>query len=145
LLTYLFRISAEKEQLVSEHRQALDTQESINAALKDQLMQAELRHARELKEAQAAAEAKLHESLKEYTNASAVLRTELEEETVARKAAQDRIATLNTDQAEYDRLVMQADALALSKSFSLSLSLTSLHLLPVCPYTGYFFLLFLSF
>jgi hypothetical protein len=108
-------------------------------------MEAELRHARELKEVQAAAEAKLDESLKEYMNATAVLRTELEEETLARKAAQDRISTLNTDQAKYDRLVMQADALALSKPFFLSLLLISLCLLPVCPYTGYFFLLFLSF
>nr|XP_051221827.1 uncharacterized protein LOC127340088 [Lolium perenne] len=106
-------LRAEKEQLAQEHRKALAAQETISAELKDQLVQAELRHSRELKEAQAASEAKLDESLKEFTNSSAVLRVELEEETVARKAAQDRIATLTTDQAEYDRLVMQADALAL--------------------------------
>jgi hypothetical protein len=123
----------------------LTAQETISAALKDQLVQAELQHDRELKEAQAAAEAKLDESLKDYTDASVVLRVELEEETRARKEAQDRIATLTTDQAEYDRLVMQADALALSKPFFFSLSLISLCFLAVCSYTGFFFLLFLSF
>nr|XP_051211394.1 uncharacterized protein LOC127328868 [Lolium perenne] len=65
LTAQLSALKAEKEQLISEHRQALDTQETINATLKDQLMQAELRHARELKEAQDAAEAKLDESSKE--------------------------------------------------------------------------------
>ncbi|KAK1632905.1 hypothetical protein QYE76_007220 [Lolium multiflorum] len=109
----LSALKGEKERLVLEHRKALDAQEVVIAGLKDQAMQAELRHSRELKEAKAAAEAKLDESFKEFTNSSAVLRAELEEETVARKAAQDRIATLTTDQAEYDRLVMQTDAVAL--------------------------------
>jgi hypothetical protein len=99
-------------------------------------MQAELRHAQELKDAQAAAETKMDELLKEFTDASAVLRAELEEETRARKEAQDRIATLTTDQAEYDRLVMQADALAFSKPFFFSLSH---HVL--IPVTFFFFFL----
>jgi hypothetical protein len=80
-------------------------------------MEAELRHSQELKEAQAAAEAKLDESLKEFTNSSAVLRAELEEQSRARKAAEDRITLLTTDQTAYDRLVLQADALAFSKPF----------------------------
>ncbi|KAK1687203.1 hypothetical protein QYE76_048051 [Lolium multiflorum] len=101
------------EQLILEHRKAIDAQVKTCADLKNVLMQAETRHVRELQEAQAAAESKLDESLKEFTNSSAMLRAELEEETMARKAAQDRIATLTIDQAEYDRLVMQADALAL--------------------------------
>jgi hypothetical protein len=54
---FFFRIAAEKEQLVLEHRKALYAQQGITAALKDRLMQAELRHGRELKEAQDAAEA----------------------------------------------------------------------------------------
>ncbi|KAK1686252.1 hypothetical protein QYE76_047100 [Lolium multiflorum] len=112
LSAQLSTLKAEKEQLAIEHRKAPDAPEKITAELKDKLMQAELRHAQELKDAHAAAEAKLDESLKEFTNASVVLRTELEEETRARKEAQDRIATLTTDQAEYDRLVMHADALA---------------------------------
>nr|XP_051209202.1 uncharacterized protein LOC127326372 [Lolium perenne] len=113
LTAQLATLKAEKEQLAKEHQQALDAQEKISAELKDNLMQAELRHAQELKEAKAAAEAKLDESLNEFTNASAVLRAELEEETRARKEAQDRIATLTTDQGEYDRLIIQADTLAL--------------------------------
>ena len=80
-------------------------------------MEAELHHSQELKDAKAAAEAKLDDTLKEFTNSSAVLRAELEEESKARKAAEERISVLTTDQAAYDRLVVQADALAFSKSF----------------------------
>jgi t-SNARE complex subunit (syntaxin) len=78
-------------------------------------MQAELRHSRELKEAQAAAEAKLDESLKDFSDASAQLRKQLEEESRLLKEARDRNAVLTSDQAEYDWLVIQADALAFSK------------------------------
>nr|XP_051211248.1 uncharacterized protein LOC127328710 [Lolium perenne] len=102
LKSQLATLQAEKEQLITVHRE-----------VKEQAMQAELRHARELKEAKAAAEAKLDESLKEYTNSTAVLRAEMEEETVARKATQDRLALLEAEQKEYDRLVVQTDALAL--------------------------------
>nr|XP_051211448.1 uncharacterized protein LOC127328930 [Lolium perenne] len=97
----LTALKAEKEQLTTAHRE-----------VKEQAMPAELRHARELKEAKARAEAKLDETLKEYTDSTAVLRKELEEETAARKAAQDKIAQLTTDQTDYDRMVMQIDALA---------------------------------
>ncbi|KAK1603849.1 hypothetical protein QYE76_027522 [Lolium multiflorum] len=97
----LAALKAEKEQLTSAHRE-----------LKEQAMQAELRHARELKEAKAAAEAKLDETLKEYTDSTAGLRKELEEEAAARKAAQDKIAQLTADQADYDQMVMQIDSLA---------------------------------
>ena len=138
LLTFFSRIPAENEQLAVEHRKALDAQEKISAELKDKLVQAELRHAQELKDARPAAEAKLDESLKEYTHNSEVLRTELEEESRARKEAQDRIATLTTDQTEYDRLVIQADTLALRKSLFFFL-LKSLHFPAICPYTGSFF------
>jgi t-SNARE complex subunit (syntaxin) len=82
-------------------------------------VQVEIRHAQELKDAQAAAEAKLDESLKEFSDASAQLRKELEEESRQLKEVRDRNAVLTTDQAEYDRLVIQADTLAFSKSFFL--------------------------
>ncbi|KAK1668946.1 hypothetical protein QYE76_057105 [Lolium multiflorum] len=61
----------------------------------------------------AAAEAKLAESLEEYTNNAGAGRAELEEESKARKAAEHRIELMTTDHREYDRLVMQIDALAL--------------------------------
>ncbi|KAK1660603.1 hypothetical protein QYE76_048762, partial [Lolium multiflorum] len=105
-------LKAEKEQLALEHRRALIAQETISAKLKDQLVQVEIRHAQELKDAQAAAEAKLDESLKEFSDASAQLRKELEEESRQLKEVRDRNAVLTTDQAEYDRLVIQADTLA---------------------------------
>jgi t-SNARE complex subunit (syntaxin) len=118
-----FRITAEKEQLVLEHRKALDAQENISTELKDKLVQAELRHSRELKDTQAVAEAKLDESLKDFSDASAQLRKELEEESRLLKEARDRNAVLTSDQAKYDRLVIQADTLAFSKSLFLSFCL----------------------
>jgi t-SNARE complex subunit (syntaxin) len=121
-----FRIIAEKEQLAREHRKALDAHKKISAELKDKLMQAGLQHARELKEAQAAGEAKLDTSLKDFHGASAQLQKELEEESRLLKEAQDRNATLASDQAEFDHLVIQANELALSKFFFLFLLLISL-------------------
>nr|XP_051222286.1 actin cytoskeleton-regulatory complex protein PAN1-like [Lolium perenne] len=112
----LATLKAEKEQLAKEHQEALDAQRKVTAELKDKLMESEVRHSQELKDAQAAAETKLDDTLKEFTHNSKVLRLELEEESKARKAAEERIATLTTDQAAYDQLVMQADALA-SKLF----------------------------
>ncbi|KAK1613868.1 hypothetical protein QYE76_019385 [Lolium multiflorum] len=108
----LATLKAEKEQLAKEHQEALDAQRKVTAELKDKLMESEVRHSQELKDAKAAAETKLDDTLKEFTNSNAVLRTELEEESKVRKAAEERIAALTTDQAAYDQLVMQADALA---------------------------------
>ncbi|KAK1613042.1 hypothetical protein QYE76_036715 [Lolium multiflorum] len=112
LTDQLATLKAEKEQLAKEHQEALDAQRKVTAELKDKLMESEVRHSQELKDAKAAAELKLDDTLKEFTNSSAVLRTELEEESKARKAAEERIAALTTDQAAYDQLVVQADALA---------------------------------
>jgi hypothetical protein len=53
----LFRIAAEKEQLALEHCKALDAQRNLAAELKDKLIQAELQHTLDLKEAKAAGEA----------------------------------------------------------------------------------------
>jgi hypothetical protein len=111
-----FRITAEKEQLACDHRKALDAQEKISAELKDKLMEAELRHSRELKDAQAASEVKLDESLKDFSDANTQLRKELEEESRLLKEAQAQNAQLAADQLEFDRLIIQDDTLALSKS-----------------------------
>jgi hypothetical protein len=134
------RIVAEKEQVALEHRKALDAQEKISAELKDKLIQAGLQHARELKEAQAAGEAKLDDALKDFSDASGQLQKEMEEESRLLKEAQYRNATLASDQAEFDRLVIQADELALSKFLFSFLLLTSLYLPAVRSYTGSFFL-----
>jgi t-SNARE complex subunit (syntaxin) len=115
----LFRIAAEKEQLALEHRKALDAQRNIAAELKDKLIQIELRHTQELKEAKAAGKAKLDEALKDFRDASGQLQKELEEETRLLKEAEDRNATLASDQAQFNRVVIQADELALSKFFFL--------------------------
>nr|XP_051214365.1 uncharacterized protein LOC127332146 [Lolium perenne] len=98
-----------KEQLSAEHHKV----KSLVGELKEKLIQDEGRHARERKEAKAAAEAKLDETLKECADSTAVLWAELEEESGARKVAQDRIALLDAEQKEYDRLVVQTDVLAL--------------------------------
>ncbi|KAK1609002.1 hypothetical protein QYE76_032675 [Lolium multiflorum] len=102
------KCQAEKEQLIRKHQEALDAQKEISRQLKDQAIQAGLRHDEEMRDAKAAAEAKLAEVLEESANANAVLLAELEEEKKARKAAEHQIE-LMTDQVEYDRLVMQAE------------------------------------
>nr|XP_051202066.1 actin cytoskeleton-regulatory complex protein PAN1-like [Lolium perenne] len=102
-----------KEQLIQEHRKALDTQKAISRGLKDKLIQFGLRHDQEMKDAKAAAKAKLNEALEDSINSTSVLRAELEEGGKARKAAEDRAALLEAEQKEYDQLVMQTDALAL--------------------------------
>jgi hypothetical protein len=135
-LTSPSRTVGEKEQLIQEHRKALDAQKAVTRGLKDDLIQIGLRHDQELKDAKAAAEAQLKEALYDSVNSTAVLLAELEEGGKARKAAEDRAALLEAEQKEYDLLVMQTDALALSKLFLFlfRLLLISLHLPVACPY-----------
>ena len=83
--------------------------------LKEQAIQAALRHEQALKDAQVAAEARLAEVVEDSTNSNTVLTAELDEERKARKAAERLIETMTTDHREYDRLVMKIDALALRK------------------------------
>nr|XP_051202484.1 uncharacterized protein LOC127316106 [Lolium perenne] len=104
LKTQLRTLQDEKEQLIQEHRKALDTQKLVSSGLKDQLIQFGLRHDQELKDTKAAAEAKLNEVLEDSVNSTAVLRAELEEGSKARKAAEDRAAHLEAEQKEYDLL-----------------------------------------
>ncbi|KAK1692635.1 hypothetical protein QYE76_009332 [Lolium multiflorum] len=106
-------LQGEKEQLIKEHHEALDVQKTASRELKEQAMQAALQHDQALKDAQAAAEARLAEVVEDSTNSNTVLTTELEEERKARKAAERLIEVMTTDHKEYDRLVMQIDALAL--------------------------------
>ncbi|KAK1666839.1 hypothetical protein QYE76_054998 [Lolium multiflorum] len=112
LKTQLATLEGEKEQLIREHREALDAQKLVSRGLKDQLIQLGLKHNEEMKAAQAAAEAKLNDALEDANNSTVVLRTELEEGAKARQAAEDRAARLEAEQKEYDQLVMQTDALA---------------------------------
>jgi hypothetical protein len=88
-------------------------------------MEAELRHAKALKES----EAKVNDSLEEFTNSTAVLRAELEEQTKAREEqskwwelAENRVSALLFEQKDFDRPVVQTDTLALSKPFFLSVA-----------------------
>ncbi|KAK1652597.1 hypothetical protein QYE76_070402 [Lolium multiflorum] len=87
LKAQLSTLQGEKEQLIQEHRKALDAQKAITRGLKDELIQIGLRHDQELKDAKAAAEAQLKEALDDSVNSTAVLRAELEEGGKARKAA----------------------------------------------------------
>jgi hypothetical protein len=132
---FFLRVSAEKEQLLRDHQKALDAQQTTSRELKEQAMQAALQHSQELKDAKAAAEARLAEVVDDSANSTAVLRAELEEERKARKAAEleleeekkarkaaeRHVELMTTDHKEYDRLVMQIDALALSKLLPLLL------------------------
>ncbi|KAK1646402.1 hypothetical protein QYE76_064207 [Lolium multiflorum] len=113
---------------------ALEAQKEISRELKDQAIQAGVRHAEELKAAESAAEARLNEVLEDAGNANVVLQAELEEAakalktaegkaakahkaaveeaTRAQKAAEGEVARLKAEQ-EYDLLVTRTDALAL--------------------------------
>ncbi|KAK1678107.1 hypothetical protein QYE76_038955 [Lolium multiflorum] len=128
-------LQAEKEQLIRDHQKALEAQKEISRELKDQAIQAGVRHAEELKAAEAAAEARLNEALEDAGNANVVLQAELEEgakalkaaegkaakahkaaaaeATKAQKAAEGEVARLKAEQKKYDLLVTRTDALAL--------------------------------
>ncbi|KAK1680933.1 hypothetical protein QYE76_041781 [Lolium multiflorum] len=117
------------------HSKALEAQKEISRELKDQAIQAGVRHAEELKAAEAAAEARLNEALEDAGNANVVLQAELEEGAKAlkaaegkaakahkaaaeeakkaQKAAEGEVARLKAEQKEYDLLVTRTDALAL--------------------------------
>ncbi|XP_071680900.1 uncharacterized protein [Lolium perenne] len=109
------KLQGEKEQLLKEHNEALEAQKTALGELKEQAIQAALRHDQALKDARVAVEARLAEVVEDSTNANTVLTAELEEERKSRKAAERLIDTMTTDHREYDRLVMKIDALALRK------------------------------
>nr|XP_051221205.1 uncharacterized protein LOC127339384 [Lolium perenne] len=113
LKTQVGNLQAEKEQLIRDHQKALDAQKTISRELKEQAIQATLRHDQELKDAKAAAEARLAEVVDDSANSTAVLRAELEEMGKFQKAAEDQVARLTAEQKEYDELVTRTDALAL--------------------------------
>ncbi|KAK1680889.1 hypothetical protein QYE76_041737 [Lolium multiflorum] len=83
-------LQAEKKQLIRDHQKALEAQKEISRELKDQAIQAGVRHAEELKAA--AAEARLNEALEDAGNANVVLQAELEEGAKALKAAEGKAA-----------------------------------------------------
>ncbi|KAK1604012.1 hypothetical protein QYE76_027685 [Lolium multiflorum] len=106
-------LQAKKEQLVLKHREALDSLDLYAKGLKDQLIQAGLKHGEAMKAAEAAAASKLDAALEDASNSNAVLNAKLEEMAKARKAAEEKAALLEAEQKGYDLLVMQTDALAL--------------------------------
>ncbi|KAK1649645.1 hypothetical protein QYE76_067450 [Lolium multiflorum] len=72
-------------------------------------LKGEMQHAEALKKAEAAGEAKVKEVRRELTEATGKLQKELEAKAQALMEAEDRNAALLADQAEFDRLVAQAD------------------------------------
>jgi hypothetical protein len=140
LLTFSFRAPAEKEQLIRQHREALDAQETYSKGLKDQLIQLGLKHNEEMKAAQTAAEAKLNEALEDANNSTVMLRAELEEGAKARKAAEEQAARLEGEQKEYDLLVMQTDQLAFRKFFLFPFPVSAYKLTPSGSMSLSFFL-----
>jgi septation ring formation regulator EzrA len=122
LLTFSFRVSEEKDQLIRQHQEELSAQRTSYQELKGQLIQLGFDHAAALKAAETAAAAKLHEALEDAGNSTAVLQAELEELAKARKAAEDKAARLEAGQKEYDQLIMRTDAHALRKFFPFSFS-----------------------
>ncbi|KAK1693787.1 hypothetical protein QYE76_010484 [Lolium multiflorum] len=100
----------EKDQLIRQHQEELSAQKTSYQELKSQFIQLGLDHAKALKAAEADAAAKMHEALEDAGNSNMVLQAELEELAKVRKAAEEKVARLEAEQKEYDRLVVQTDA-----------------------------------
>ncbi|KAK1645989.1 hypothetical protein QYE76_063794 [Lolium multiflorum] len=102
----------EKDQLIQQHQEELSAHKTSYQELKSQLIQLGLDHAKALKAAEADAAAKMDEALEDASNATVVLRAELEELAKARKGAEEKAARLEEEQKECNRLVLQTDTLA---------------------------------
>ncbi|KAK1607903.1 hypothetical protein QYE76_031576 [Lolium multiflorum] len=117
------QISALKgEALPLEHSNALEAHRTNFGELKQKLIKSEVQHGEELKKTEAAGEAKVKEARKELIEATGKLQKELEAKAQALKAAEDRNAALLADQAEFDRLVAQADNQALNAALRVACS-----------------------
>ncbi|KAK1610988.1 hypothetical protein QYE76_034661 [Lolium multiflorum] len=99
----------EKDQLIRQHQEELNAHKTSYQELKSQLIQLGLDHAKALKAAEADAAAKMDEALEDASNATVVLRAELEELAKARKGAEEKAARLEAEQKECNRLVLQTD------------------------------------
>ncbi|KAK1606553.1 hypothetical protein QYE76_030226 [Lolium multiflorum] len=100
------KLQAEKEQLIRDHEKALDAQKEISRELKDQAMQAGVRHAEELKAAEAAAEARLNEALEDAATPMRCCRQR--EGAKALKAAEGKAAKAHKAAAEEARKAQKA-------------------------------------
>ncbi|KAK1645243.1 hypothetical protein QYE76_063048 [Lolium multiflorum] len=102
----------EKDQLIQQHQEELSAHKTSYQELKSQLIQLGLDHAKVLKAAEADAAAKMNEALEDASNATVVLRAELEELAKARKGAEEKAARLEEEHKECNQLILQTDALA---------------------------------
>jgi ABC-type transporter Mla subunit MlaD len=87
----------------------LQAQRTETAKLKEQLLQAGLQHARALKEAITAGEAKVEEAKKQLAEAQDKLRQELEEERKLRKLEKERNDQLLLVQASVGQFIKGLD------------------------------------
>ncbi|KAM0889398.1 hypothetical protein ACQ4PT_027716 [Festuca glaucescens] len=104
---------AEKEKLALQHWNELQAQKDETAKLKEELIQAGLRHAGALKEAIAAGEAKVEEAKKQLADAEEQLRRELGEEKELRQLEQERADALLAVQVSLDEMIKDVDDKAL--------------------------------
>ncbi|KAK1648179.1 hypothetical protein QYE76_065984 [Lolium multiflorum] len=102
----------EKDQLIQQHQEELNAHKTSYQELKSQLIQLGLDHAKVLKTAEADTAAKMNEALEDASNATVVLRAELEELAKARKGAEEKAARLEEEHKECNQLILQTDALA---------------------------------
>ncbi|XP_071678222.1 uncharacterized protein [Lolium perenne] len=106
-------VKGEKDELNRQHQDELNALKTSYQDLKSQLIQLGLDHAKALKAAEVSAAAKLDEALEDASNATVVLRAELEEMAKARKGAEEKAARLEEERKECDQLILQTDTLAL--------------------------------
>ncbi|KAM0888481.1 hypothetical protein ACQ4PT_028309 [Festuca glaucescens] len=113
LISRVAALQAEKEKLALQHQNELQAQKNETANLKEELIQAGLRHAGALKEAIAAGEAKVEEAKKKLADAEEQLRRELEEEKKLRQLEQERNDALLAVQVSLDEMIKDVDDKAL--------------------------------
>ncbi|KAK1619153.1 hypothetical protein QYE76_024670 [Lolium multiflorum] len=102
----------EKDQLIRQHQEELSAHKTSYQELKSQLIQLGLNNAKALKAAEADAAAKMDEALEDASNATVVLRAELEELAKARKGAEEKAARLEEEHKECNQLILQTETLA---------------------------------
>ncbi|KAM0931747.1 hypothetical protein ACQ4PT_000057 [Festuca glaucescens] len=113
LISRVATLQAEKEKLALQHQNELQAQKNETAKLKEELIQAGLRHVGALKEAVAAGEAKVEEAKKQFAHTEERLRQELGEEKKLRQLEQERADALLAVQVSLDEMIKDVDDKAL--------------------------------
>nr|XP_051211474.1 formin-like protein 16 [Lolium perenne] len=113
LTTQVTALKAAKEELAAQHQHELKVQREETAKLKDQLIQAGLEYAKALNEAISAGNAQVEEAKKQFTEAEAQLRRELEDEQKWQQEQKEQSEAVEAYLAGIEAMVKDTDEKAL--------------------------------